>query len=150
MALLGRAGAVVEILETGAVLVCCLCENSVKARALQCLVCASGAVESCPCFIPAFFLLHQLLLLFCGQRRMRVCVCVVNKCVMFPSFVGNGMKLTHLTESNLSAMADRSVDLFESSIRNIVSDHVLLAVLNSCRPLEDRQRCSIVLTFFYV
>lgn len=57
---------------------------------------------------------------FCGQRRMRVCVCVVNKCVMFPSFVGNGMKLTRRKESNLSAVADRSVDFFESSIRNIV------------------------------
>lgn len=58
--------------------------------------------------------------------------------------------LTDLEESNLSAVADRSVDFFESSIRNMVHDHVLLAVLDSCRLLEDRQRCSIVLTFFYV
>lgn len=86
LALLGRAGAVVEILETGAVLVYRLCENSVKARALLCLVCASGAVERCPCFIPAFFLLHQLLLLLLWAAS-HACVRVCGEQVCHVSFV---------------------------------------------------------------
>lgn len=97
MALLGRAGAAaVEILETGAVLVGRLCENSVKKRHWLCLLCASGAVEHCPCFfIPVLLLLYQLLpLLVWAVSHACVCACVVNKCVMFSSLVGNGTKLT--------------------------------------------------------